>query len=300
MKLPTTRWHAAGALLQVLPEVRGKDRIVSLVRGVGAPRSLAAAPTVVRFGPGLTATLDIERDGSFADMFFLQFRKPALAPVLEAVLQPGAVFFDVGANVGVYSLWASRLVGDSGHVYAFEPVPDTAAWLRTLVAENHTDNVTVMAAAASDSTGTLSIMTVSRASGLSHVVRDRDQCADDTAALSVRCMRLDDIESTPPSLVKIDVEGFEDCVVAGMAELLDSAVPAVVFEAPDFGGGAGTVDVVHALGEHGYGVWSLTPKGLRPFVDGRYSHNLLALHPARHEAVGARLAEARFPRSQNC
>lgn len=124
MRLPTTRWHAAGTLLRVLPEVRGKDRIVSLMRGSKTPPSLAASPITVRFGPGLVATVDVGRDGSFADMFFIQFRKPALVPVLEAVLMPGAVFLDIGANVGVYSLWAARLVGDNGRVYAFEPVPD--------------------------------------------------------------------------------------------------------------------------------------------------------------------------------
>ena len=51
-------------------------------------------------------------------------------PMQEAVisnLSAGDVFFDVGANIGFFSLIAARRVGPEGHVYAFEPVPRNAA-----------------------------------------------------------------------------------------------------------------------------------------------------------------------------
>jgi FkbM family methyltransferase len=300
VKAAVTRWHVAGALLHVLPEVRGKDRIVALVRGSAAPASLACSPITVRFGPGLIATVDVTRDGSFADVFFARYRRPTLVPVLEAVLTPGAVFFDVGANIGIYSLWASRLVGDAGRVYAFEPVPATARWLQELLAENHADNVTLVHAAASDAAGSVSIRTVPQASGLSQVIADEGAPADESERIAVPSLRLDQFEYSRPTLVKIDVEGFEATVVSGMTGLLTSAHPVVVFEAPDFGGGRGTQGVVDQFAEHGYHVWSLTPRGLTKYDARRFSHNLLALHPARHDWCHARIANARFPRSQNC
>src|SRR5262249_24017271 len=47
--------------------------------------------------------------------------------LIESSLSPGDTFIDVGANGGYYSLLAARLVGLSGHVYAFEPVPSPFA-----------------------------------------------------------------------------------------------------------------------------------------------------------------------------
>jgi FkbM family methyltransferase len=55
------------------------------------------------------------------------------APVQEALgrhLRPGGVFYDVGANVGFFSLIAARLVGPTGRVHAFEPVAENAAAVR--------------------------------------------------------------------------------------------------------------------------------------------------------------------------
>lgn len=51
---------------------------------------------------------------------------------MRRLLPRGGVFFDVGANIGFFSLIAARLVGPDGKVVAFEPVPATAA----LISEN--------------------------------------------------------------------------------------------------------------------------------------------------------------------
>jgi hypothetical protein len=76
--------------------------------------------------------------------------------------------------------------------------------------------------------------------------------------------------------------------------------PVVVFESPDFGGGAGTADAVAILRDHGYRVYSLRPRGLVDYAANNYSHNLLALHPEDHESLRRTLRGVRFHRSQNC
>jgi predicted RNA methylase len=68
----------------------------------------------------------------------------AVQQALAARIQPGEVFYDLGANIGLFSLMAARLVGASGEVYSFEPDPVNAARLRRNVAQNRLTNVTVV------------------------------------------------------------------------------------------------------------------------------------------------------------
>lgn len=299
-----TRWHLAGLTRRWLPDVRGSDRLMSLVAGARVPAVLADHPVDVQFGPGLHARVRVTQDGSFANFFFVQYRDPALVPILRAVLTPGAVFYDIGANVGIYSLWGSRLVGERGTVYAFEPVPSTRAWLAGVVADNEAVNIEIVGAAASAELGEVTIEVVAHASGRSHVTGDgRPSSGPSGDTVTAPAITLDDFARAhrPPTLVKIDVEGHEPQVVAGMGELLEGSHPAVVFEAPDLVGVTnGSSDLVARLETYDYRVWSLTSSGLQPFTPDRYSHNLLALHTVHHAAVHGALARTRFPRNQNC
>src|SRR6266576_2927776 len=71
---------------------------------------------------------------------FREYYEPELA-YLERILSPGKVFIDVGANFGVYTLVASKLVGDTGSVLAFEPTAQSFGILRKNVELNHCSNV---------------------------------------------------------------------------------------------------------------------------------------------------------------
>jgi FkbM family methyltransferase len=300
-----TRWHAAGLIRRHVPDVRGRDRLVRLVMGAEVPRSLRSTPQAVHFGPGLVATVPLTADGSFEQVFLAAYSDPALVPVLRATLRPGAVFYDVGANVGIYTLWASRLVGAAGRVRAFEPVPDTARWLNQLIAENGADNVEWAPVAVSDRAHTVVLETVAHASGLSHVTpaAPDDGSVVGPDAVQVEAVVLDDFVDShdTPTLVKIDVEGHELAVFRGMGRTLEHGRPVVVFEAPDTVGATGdTATIVALLGDAGYRVWSLTSRGLAPYRADDYSHNLLALHPEDHAAVLDDLRSTRFARNQNC
>ena len=72
---------------------------------------------------------------------------------LAAVLRPGAVFYDVGANIGYYTLRAARLVGQAGQVIAFEPHPGACTRLRRNVVLNGLTTVRVFELGLSDTTG---------------------------------------------------------------------------------------------------------------------------------------------------
>src|SRR4029077_8868330 len=88
--------------------------------------------------------------------FLFVFREnyePELA-YLEKLLSPGMTFIDVGANFGVYTVVASKLVGEAGRVIAFEPTAQSFDVLRKNVGLNDFKNVLTFRAAVSDKPGT--------------------------------------------------------------------------------------------------------------------------------------------------
>jgi FkbM family methyltransferase len=165
---------------------------------------------------------------------------------VERLVQPGMTCYDIGANVGYYTLLTSVLVGASGKVFAFEPVPGNIAFLRRNLRINRCGNVQVFELALTDFDG------VTRFA--EHRFRSRGHL-DAAGNLEVRCASLDSLSAegaiSAPNILKIDVEGAELKVLRGARQILEAAKP-VIFLAthgPD----------VHAsccrfLGEVGYGL----------------------------------------------
>jgi FkbM family methyltransferase len=74
--------------------------------------------------------------------------EPSVTAAFWRLLSPGDVCLDVGAHLGYFTLLASRLVGDEGHVYAFEPSPRNYEGLKANLARNGVANVTAFGIAA--------------------------------------------------------------------------------------------------------------------------------------------------------
>jgi hypothetical protein len=69
--------------------------------------------------------------------------EPEVQSALQQHLRPGMIFYDIGANIGFFSLLAARLVGKEGRVVAFEADPEIAGRLREHVARNEFGSITV-------------------------------------------------------------------------------------------------------------------------------------------------------------
>jgi FkbM family methyltransferase len=139
--------------------------------------------------------------------------------VFAQAVHPGDVVYDLGANVGFYTLLAAKL---GARVLAFEPVPRNLAYLRRHIALNECENVTVVAAAISDHSGTAHFR-----EGPLHTVGALVE--DDADGYDVPVVALDAIVGTPaPQLVKIDVEGGEAAVLRGADHLLHESRPTVL------------------------------------------------------------------------
>ena len=126
-------------------------------------------------------------------------------------IRPGTVFFDVGANVGFYSLLAARCVV-TGRVYAFEPLPANIAFLRKHLEMNRVRNVRVLEVALSDESGMTSFLSEStRAMGK----------LEAGGSLTVETSTLDTLiaeQRIPaPDCIKMDIEGAEFRALRGAA-----------------------------------------------------------------------------------
>lgn len=132
----------------------------------------------------------------------------------------GGVVYDVGANAGFYSLLASKLVGPSGHVIAFEPQPRNLRYLRAHVRLNRLDNVTVLDLAVGDRPGTAKF---------NSAIGSATGSIDERGDIEVRVSSLDALEASavipPPSLIKMDIEGGELAALNGAQRILAAYHP---------------------------------------------------------------------------
>jgi FkbM family methyltransferase len=155
--------------------------------------------------------------------------EPSVQRTLRAIIRPGDVFFDVGANVGFFTILGARLVGESGSVVAFEPEPENVAALRDNVGLNAFSNVVVVASAVSSSSGVAHLQVPHRATARLLPVDRVDVTASQVVTTSI-----DDFVTEHPELkpevVKIDVEGHEAEVIRGMRETLARLRPIVLCE----------------------------------------------------------------------
>jgi FkbM family methyltransferase len=149
--------------------------------------------------------------------------------LLSSLLGVGNWAIDVGANVGHYTKRMSDLVGDSGRVIAFEPVAETFSLLAANVQSYKFQNVTLVNAAASDSTS-LSSMTIPRLeTGLLNYYEATLETQTD--GMQVLTLAIDSL-CLPKlvSLIKIDAEGHELSVLRGARRLLERDRPIVIIE----------------------------------------------------------------------
>jgi len=186
-----------------------------------------------RIGSGVGKGLFINV-GSSAAAYVLGTFKPDLQNFLSSFVKEGSVFYDVGANVGFFSLLAARLAGPEGKVISFEPLPDNLVRLRENIERNEFHNVQILPLALGGANEER-IFQVSERPTWGKLKGVGSESPDKYMSdIKVLVRRLDDLlsESTiqPPDFVKIDVEGAEVEVVEGARETLLRHGPMLMIE----------------------------------------------------------------------
>jgi FkbM family methyltransferase len=200
--------------------------------------------------------------------------EPATVEVIKALLGPGETFVDVGANAGYFSLLASKCVGPTGRVWAFEPVPITRQELKTNLRLNNAGNVSVGPA---DHRGTSSLRALQDAS----------------ETITVQTARLDDLlpAEQKVNVIKIDIEAAEQMALEGMRGRLERDHPDLIIEVTDpylrpMGHTAvGLCEMLHRLG---YRMFVIENRALVPFdpCDAATWSQYNALFTTRQELPG--------------
>jgi FkbM family methyltransferase len=137
--------------------------------------------------------------------------------LIRSIVLPKMTVVDLGANIGYYTLLASRLVGAPGRVYAFEPEAEAYSYLARNVGLNQCENVVVINKAAGSFSGTVNFIGQGPERGF--------VSSNAASGTPVEQVSLDaffaEISWPPIDVVKMDTEGTEEKVLLGMASVIE-------------------------------------------------------------------------------
>ena len=192
--------------------------------------------------------------------------------VLEQHLKPGDTFIDIGANIGYFTLMGSRLVGEKGCVIALEPSIRALAKLTQNLRMNDTKNVILLSLACGKSKNLKSLYQASI-----HNIGETSMSTHMGTAPTetIISLPLDDILqqlNIMPSMIKIDIEGYEFEALQGMSNILKNFRPTIVTEiTPRWLEAQGRTagDVHDYMDQHGYDCFLIGE-------DGSWTHAMFA------------------------
>jgi FkbM family methyltransferase len=170
----------------------------------------------------------LEGAGGGGSVYF-DLVEPEQTKVFAENIKANDVFFDVGANVGYYTVFGSRLVGEGGRVVAFEPVVRNLAHLYRHIAVNKLKNVSVIPSACSDEIS-LAAFSSGQNTAMGHLESDSQKSARAEDLTLVSTVTLDAVAGKlglTPNAIKIDVEGAELAVLRGAKEKILPAKPKI-------------------------------------------------------------------------
>lgn len=233
--MSTTEGRVAQMFLRYLSPLAGLRRVPVLgtwARWASARMLPSDAMAWVEVQHGPAKGLWLKLNPRTGHDYFQGAVEPEVQRALVEHLRAGMTVYDIGANIGFFSLLAARLVGSEGRVIAFEADPDVAARLRENAARNGFSWITVEEKAVWSETGDVRFARSDPAAspdfGLGHV--QTDGAAKNS--IGVAAVSLDKYaERAPaPDFVKCDVEGAEAEVVRGARRLLAKKRPGVLCE----------------------------------------------------------------------
>jgi FkbM family methyltransferase len=197
--------------------------------GALAVHAADLCPTEVTLGRDLRFWVPSGWEGSF----FAANEAP-IVEVLARETPASGTAWDVGANLGVYSVALARKVGKAGRVVCFEANPVCVYFLRVNLLVNHADNCEILPVALDDHEGEVPFSLNFGNSNLGVDLASPIFASKPGQRVLVPGRAADDLvksgELSPPAVVKIDVEGAEGAVLRGMRETLARHRPRLLVE----------------------------------------------------------------------
>lgn len=151
--------------------------------------------------------------------------------LLDKWIKHGDWVLDIGANVGHYSLRLSELVGKSGRVLVFEPVPSTVDLLASNISRSTYQNFSIFNVAVSNKTDLVGMVVPEDSPESKNSNYYRAHISNNSNALNILSISIDSLNiSHSIKLAKIDVEGHEIYVLKGMENLIKRDLPILLVE----------------------------------------------------------------------
>jgi len=193
----------------------------------------------------------------------------------------GDTVADIGANIGVYTLFLSKLVGERGHVYSVEPIPVTFSILSNNIKKLRLANVKAFNYAISSQNGLVNMEVPKREAGnedyyMARII-DADKRDASLKQFQIKSSTLDSLlfaRDRKIAFLKIDVEGHEVAVLQGASKIIDSHRPAMLMEILD--------DPEDRLSSAFTIFNMLNKKGYRPYL---FDGTKLNLYVSGHKSV---------------
>ncbi|HLN03867.1 MAG TPA: FkbM family methyltransferase [Bryobacteraceae bacterium] len=257
-----------------------------------------AVPFVFSWYGGLQLNLYLGNDLS-RQLFIAGCAEPNEFAFLDQILAPGMIFVDVGANEGLYTLFASQRVGTQGKVWAFEPSEREFGRLQQNLSLNQLDNVQAFHVALAD-TDSEQDLTIAGYEHEGHntlgAFANQGVSLLRTERVTVRTLDCLVREARLPKIdvIKMDVEGAEQRVIQGARAVLAEHRPVVIFEAsgPALEKQRSSLDALTALlTSFQYRLFAFDSGSGRPIpaFPGSFSDNMIAI-PAE-SSLATRLAK---------
>lgn len=187
-------------------------------------------------------------------------------------VRPGEVVFDVGANIGVYTLMFAHLVGPTGKVYAFEPSPPTFERLQKTIAKNDLPHVIAEGLGLGREKSRLALNVTSDLGFSSFGIPVEGAAISKQHNVSV--ITLDSYCSEKGivniDLLKMDIEGYELHVLGGAREMLERrCIREMIIEynrQAQLNNGFRVSELVDTIRSHGFDVAAIGESGREPFI----------------------------------
>jgi FkbM family methyltransferase len=161
-------------------------------------------------------------DFSIVHQLFAGYYEEVEVALFERLAADSKMIIDIGANIGLYSCIGAARIPASGHLVAFEPIPENVTYLRGNIARNGLlERVSVEASAVGENNGSVT-MYVAR--GIGHHSVAAENAVGWSRTVSIPMISLDsylaDHDIGRPDLIKIDVEGYDGFALRGAQETL--------------------------------------------------------------------------------
>jgi len=206
-------------------------KLPALNRGIAfAARRLRNCDLEIQKGVGQGLRFNA---GGSAASYLTGTWQPRTQAALKALLAPGMTLYDIGANVGYFSVIGARLVGSHGAVVCFEPLAENFQQIRYNTELNGFSNIQLIEAALGKADGeSLFWLSAEPTWGkLAGAGKEPDKMVGETSVL-VRCLDklVEEAKLPPPDVIKLDVEGAEVDVLEGALETIRRHRPRLLIE----------------------------------------------------------------------